>query len=198
MGTWWRICDVDSQTLGKQAKNPAFKKPETFADYREMLEKMEGKIDAVTVSTPDHHHAIASSMAMKMGLGVYCQKPLTHSVWEARELQRLAKEHGVATQMGNQGTSFDGLRRAAALLKSGYLGEIKEAHIFTNRPVWEQGGPRPNADPVPENIDWDLWIGPAPMRPYANGVYHDFAWRGWWDFGTGALGDMACHTFNMP
>jgi len=192
------ICDVDSQTLGKQSKNPVFKDPETFTDYREMFEKMGDQIDAVTISTPDHHHATAASIAMKMGKAVFCQKPLTHSVWEARELQRLAKEHNVPTQMGNQGTAHDGLRRAAALLKSGYLGEIKEAHIFTNRPVWEQGGPRPEPSPVPENLDWDVWIGPAPMRPYAKGAYHDFAWRGWWDFGTGALGDMACHTFNMP
>lgn len=192
------ICDVDSQTLGKQSKNPAFKKPETFSDYRVMLEKLGDRIDAVTVSTPDHHHATAASMAMKMGKAVFCQKPLTHSVWEARELQRLAKEHDVPTQMGNQGTATDGLRRAAALIKSGYLGQITEAHIFTNRPVWEQGGPRPAPAPVPENLDWEQWIGPAPMRPYAKGAYHDFAWRGWWDFGTGALGDMACHTFNMP
>lgn len=192
------ICDVDEQTLGKQSKNPAFKQPETFRDYREMLEKMAGKIDAVTISTPDHHHAIAASMAMNMGKAIYCQKPLTHSVWEARQLQEIARKNNVATQMGNQGTAKDGLRRAAALLKSGYLGAIKEAHIFTNRPVWEQGGPRPMPSDVPETLDWDLWIGPAPMRPYAKGAYHDFAWRGWWDFGTGALGDMACHTFNMP
>jgi predicted dehydrogenase len=192
------LCDVDEEFLGKQSKNPAFKDPELFKDYREMFEKAADKFDAVTITTPDHHHYAIASMAMKAGKAVFCQKPLTHSVWEARELQRLAKEHDLPTQMGNQGTSHDGLRRAAALLKSGYLGEIKEAHIFTNRPVWEQGGSRPAPKEPPAHLDWDLWIGPAPMRPYADGVYHPFAWRGWWDFGTGALGDMACHTFNMP
>lgn len=192
------ICDVDDAKLQKAARNPRFKKPETFRDYREMLEKMDGKIDAVTISTPDHHHYLAAASAMKRGLACFCQKPLTHSVWEARELQNIAREMNVPTMMGNQGTSYGGLRKAAALLKSGHLGTIKEAHIFTNRPVWEQGVARPEPSEVPANLDWDLWLGPAPERPYANGVYHPFAWRGWWDFGTGALGDMACHTFNMP
>ena len=191
------LCDVDSDTLEKAAKNPAFKKPETFRDYREMLEKLGDKIDGVTVSTPDHNHYPATAMALKKGIACYTQKPLTHSVWEARRLAELAKEHDVPTQMGNQGTANDGLRHAAALMKKGILGNVTEAHIFTDRPIWEQGQPRPEPADVPKNLDWDLWIGPAPMRPYAKG-YHDFAWRGWWDFGTGALGDMACHTFNMP
>lgn len=198
MGDVIALCDVDSDTLEKAAKNPAFKKPETFADYREMYDKMGDKIDAVTISTPDHNHYPATAIALKRKIACYTQKPLTHSVWEARELANLARENSVPTQMGNQGTANDGLRHASALIKQGILGNITEAHVFTNRPIWEQGGPRPEPSPVPDNLDWDLWIGPAPMRPYAKGAYHDFAWRGWWDFGTGALGDMACHTFNMP
>ncbi len=192
------LCDIDAQTLSKAAKNPKFKSPVTFADYREMLDKMDGKLDAVTISCPDHSHYPATAKALKMGIACYTQKPLTHSVWEARRLAELAAEHDVPTQMGNQGTANDGLREAAAIMRAGHLGTGTEAHIFTNRPVWEQGNPRPPSVAVPEHIDWDLWLGPAPLRPYAKGVYHDFAWRGWWDFGTGALGDMACHTFNMP
>ncbi len=192
------LCDVDADTLAKAAKNPAFKSPQTFRDYREMLETLGDKIDGVTVSTPDHNHAPATAMALRKGIACYTQKPLTHSVWEARRLAELAQEFDVPTQMGNQGTANRGLRQAAAIMKGGHLGNVTEAHVFTNRPIWEQGLPRPKPDPVPENLDWDLWIGPAPMRPFAKGAYHDFAWRGWWDFGTGALGDMACHTFNMP
>jgi predicted dehydrogenase len=192
------LCDVDAQTLAKASKNPAFKSPKTFADYRELLDQLGDQIDAVTVSCPDHNHAPASAIALKRGIACFTQKPLTHSVWEARRLAELAAAHHVPTSMGNQGTANDGLRQAAALMKAGHLGNVTEAHIFTNRPVWEQGGPRPPSKPVPDHLSWDLWLGPAPLRPYAEGVYHDFAWRGWWDFGTGALGDMACHTFNMP
>lgn len=191
------ICDIDDRTLAKTAKRPGFENAQTFNDFREMLEKAGENIDAVTVSTPDHTHAPAAAMAMKMGKACFCQKPLTHTVWEARRLQEIASETGVKTMMGNQGTSYDGLRHAAALLKGGHIGRVKEAHIFTNRPVWPQGGPRPEPAPAPPHVHWDLWLGPAPERPFAPG-YHPFAWRGWWDFGTGALGDMACHTFNMP
>ncbi len=191
------MCDIDDKTLEKTAVRPGFTEAEKFNDFREMLDKMGDKIDAVTVSTPDHTHAPATAMAMKMGKHCYTQKPLTHTVWEARRLQEIAKESGVKTQMGNQGTSTDGLRKAAALLKSGILGRIQEAHIFTNRPIWPQGGPRPEAAEAPPSVHWDLWLATAPERPFAPG-YHPFAWRGWWDFGTGALGDMACHTFNMP
>ncbi|TWT57301.1 putative oxidoreductase YdgJ [Thalassoglobus neptunius] len=191
------ICDVDDRTLTKAGVRPGFKEAEKFNDFREMLDKMGDKIDAVTISTPDHTHAPAAAMAMKMGKACFCQKPLTHTVWEARRLQEIAEETGVATMMGNQGTSYDGLRRAAALLKAGKIGRVKEAHIFTNRPIWPQGGPRPEPQQAPPHVHWDLWLSAAPERPYADG-YHPFAWRGWWDFGTGALGDMACHTFNMP
>ncbi|QDT33746.1 Gfo/Idh/MocA family protein [Thalassoglobus polymorphus] len=192
------ICDVDDRTLAKTGNRPGFKEAERFNDFREMLDKMGSKIDAVTVSTPDHTHAPAAAMAMKMGKACFCQKPLTHSVWEARRLVEIADDKGVKTMMGNQGTARDGLRHAAELLKAGKIGRIKEAHIFTNRPVWPQGGPRPEATTPPPNLHWNLWLGAAPERPYGEGAYHDFAWRGWWDFGTGALGDMACHTFNMP
>ncbi|HEU4751648.1 MAG TPA: Gfo/Idh/MocA family oxidoreductase, partial [Armatimonadota bacterium] len=168
-----------------------------YTDFRKLLEEMGKSIDAVTVSTPDHTHAPAAAMAMKMGKHCFCQKPLTHSIWEARRLAEIARDKKVATQMGNQGTAGDTLRKSAALVRNGVLGKIKEVHVWTNRPIWDQGGPRPEPSPVPENVHWDLWLGPAPERPYAKG-YHPFGWRGYWDFGTGALGDMACHTFNMP
>ncbi|HLJ11836.1 MAG TPA: Gfo/Idh/MocA family oxidoreductase [Planctomycetaceae bacterium] len=191
------ICDIDDARLDNAATKK-FPSAQRFNDYRKMLEEIGKNIDAVTVSTPDHHHAFASIMAMKMGKACFCQKPLTHSVSEARLMAQVAREMRVATQMGNQGTADDSLRKAAAVVKGGHLGTIKEVHVWTDRPKWPQGGDRPKpAEKVPETVHWDLFIGPAPFREYADG-YHPFAWRGWWDFGTGALGDMACHTFNMP
>jgi predicted dehydrogenase len=189
------ICDTDEKRLeGVKGK---FADAKAFTDFREMLNQMGDKIDAVTVSTPDHTHAPAALMAMRMGKHCFTQKPLTHSIYEARLLGKVAKEKKVATQMGNQGTAGEGLRKGAALMKSGALGKIKEVHIWTNRPIWPQGGDRnPPKDP-PDFLKWDLWLAVAPKRPYADG-YHPFAWRGWWDFGTGALGDMACHTVNLP
>jgi len=133
---------------------------------------------------------------MRMGKHCFCQKPLTRTIYEARLMGQVAREKNVATQMGNQGTAASDLRRAAAWLRAGVLGTVKEVHVWTNRPIWPQGGPRPEPAECPENLDWDLWLGPAPNRPYGPG-YHPFAWRGWWDFGTGALGDMACHEINM-
>ncbi len=189
------ICDVDALRLKGAGRK--FKVNDTFVDFREMLDKMGDKIDAVNVSTPDHTHAPAAVMAMEMGKHCFCQKPLTHSISEARLLAQLAVKNNVQTQMGNQGTSNDGLREAAALIKAGALGTVKEVHVWTNRPIWPQGGARPKAGPMPKHVDWDLWLGPAPERPYAPG-YHPFRWRGYWDFGTGALGDMACHILNMP
>jgi predicted dehydrogenase len=189
------ICDVDDKTLEKAAERfPGAKK---YNDFRKMLDEMGKSIDAVTVSTPDHCHAAASAMAMRMGKACFTQKPLTHTLYEARKLAEIAREKKVATQMGNQGTANDTLRKAAALLRAGVVGNVKEVHVWTNRPIWPQGGDRPKEGEVPAHVHWDLWLGPAPYRPYANG-YHPFAWRGWWDFGTGALGDMACHTLNMP
>lgn len=189
------ICDVDEQTLFKMGQR--FPNAKQYTDYRKMLEEMGKEIDAVTVSTPDHSHAPAAAMAMLMGKHCFCQKPLTHSLYEARRLVEIAKKMKVATQMGNQGTADSSARKNAWLIREGVLGEVKELHVWTNRPVWPQGIARPVAKTPPDNLKWDLWLGPAPERPYGDG-YHTFAWRGWWDFGTGALGDMACHTVNMP
>jgi hypothetical protein len=196
-GTIVALCDVDEKTLkGKAQKYPQAK---LYRDFRKMLTEMDKSIDAVTVSTPDHVHGVASVMAMKMGKHVYCQKPLTQTVYEARLMRELSKSKKLATQMGNQGSAGDGLRRAVEVIQAGVLGPVRQLHVWSNRPIWPQGIDRPaGQDPVPPHLDWDLWIGPAPMRPYKNGVYHTFAWRGWYDFGTGALGDMACHTVNMP
>jgi predicted dehydrogenase len=186
---------VDDRTLNKVGD--AHPKAKKFNDFRKMLEEMKGSIDAVTVSTPDHCHAAAAAMAMRLGKACFCQKPLTHSIYEARKLGEIARETKVATQMGNQGTANNTLRKAAAVARAGAIGNVKEVHVWTNRPIWPQGGDRPKPQEVPSHLHWDLWIGPAPFRPYGDG-YHPFAWRGWWDFGTGALGDMACHTVNMP
>lgn len=191
------ICDIDDARL-ENAGSKKFPQAKRFNDYRKLFDEVEKNIDAVTVSTPDHSHACASAMAMLRGKGCFTQKPLTHSVYEARYLADLARRMQVPTQMGNQGTANDALRKAAKLIQNGIVGTVKEVHVWTNRPVWPQGGDRPEPEAqIPENVHWDLFIGPAPFRPYAPG-YHPFAWRGWWDFGTGALGDMACHTFNMP
>jgi predicted dehydrogenase len=189
------ICDIDDRKLNAAGKK--FEGAKKYNDFRKMLDEMGSSIDAVTVSTPDHCHAVVAAMAMDMGKHCFCQKPLTHSIWEARRLGEIAREKKVATQMGNQGTANDSLRRAAAMIKSGVLGTVAEVHVWTNRPIWKQGVKRPDPIEVPSPIHWEEWLGPAPYRPYGDG-YHPFSWRGWWDFGTGALGDMACHTVNMP
>jgi hypothetical protein len=191
------LCDVDENTLKRKAQK--YPKAALYRDFRKMLAAMEKSIDAVTVSTPDHVHGVACIMAMNMGKHIYCQKPLTQNVQEARTMRQLAKDKKLATQMGNQGSAGSGLRRAVEVIQAGVLGDVRELHVWSNRPVWPQGLNRPEGeDPVPANLDWDLWLGPAALRPYKNGVYHAFNWRGWYDFGTGALGDMACHTVNMP
>ena len=191
------LCDVDDNPLRKMAeKYPSAK---TFKDFRKMLEEMDGEIDAVTVSTPDHVHGVAGIMAMKMGKHIYCQKPLTQTVWESRIMRELAVEKKLATQMGNQGSAAPGLRRAVELIQAGIIGNPLELHVWSNRPIWPQGFDRPpGEDPVPEGLDGDLWLGPAEHRPFKKDIYHAFKWRGWNDFGTGALGDMACHGVNMP
>ena len=191
------ICDIDDNRLDGATKH--YPKAQKFSDYRKLLDKMGKSLDAVTVSTPDHTHAPASIRAMKLGLHCFCQKPLTHSVYEARQMAEIAAEKKLATQMGNQGTANSSLREASAIIKSGVLGTIKEIHVWTNRPGghWTQGVRRPKPADPPKTLHWDLWLGAAPYRPFGAG-YHPFKWRGWWDFGTGALGDMACHTFNMP
>lgn len=201
------LCDVDAGTLNKkdqQFKDRAAKENRTYSaklykDWRKMFDELGKSIDAVTISTPDHVHGVSGITALRMGKHVYCQKPLTQNVWEAREMRRLANEKKVATQMGNQGSAGDGLRRAVEVIQAGVIGAPKELHVWSNRPIWPQGLARPQGeDAVPEGLDWDLWLGPAAFRPFKKGVYHTFAWRGWYDFGTGALGDMACHTVNMP
>lgn len=190
------LCDVDEAHAAGQIKK--YPKARFYRDWRKMLEQ-EKSLDAVIVSTPDHLHGIVAATAIRMGKHVYCQKPLTQTVYEARLLRRLAREYGVVTQMGNQGSAEDGLRRAVECIQAGLIGQVREVHVWSNRPIWPQGMDRPpGEDPVPPTLDWDLWLGPAPWRPYKRDVYHPFNWRGWQDFGTGALGDMACHTANMP
>jgi hypothetical protein len=191
------LCDVDRNTMNRKAKK--FPKAKQYQDFRKLLEEMENQIDAVTVSTPDHCHGVAAITAMAMGKHAYVQKPLAQTVWESRIMRNLAREKKLATQMGNQGSANEGLRRGVEVIHAGAIGKPQELHVWTNRPVWPQGVDRPkNSDPVPGHLDWDLWLGPALPRPYKAGVYHTFKWRGWFDFGTGALGDMACHTVNMP
>jgi predicted dehydrogenase len=188
------LCDIDENTLSKKAEK--FPDAKKFFDYREMLAEMGDRIDAVTVSTADHTHAPAAAMAMRMGKHAFVQKPLTWSIEEARILRKLAADKRLCTQMGNQGTAADGLRSTAELLMAEALGPVKEIHVWTNRPIWPQGIPRPKETPeVPKNLHWDQFLGASPERPY-NPAYTPFNWRGWLDWGTGALGDMACHTIN--
>jgi predicted dehydrogenase len=191
------ICDVDVRERAKAMAE--FPSASSFEDYRQMLELMKGQMDAVVISTPDHNHAVASALAMRQGLHCYTEKPLTRTIWEARQLARIAREKRVATQMGNQSTASTPMRKAAALIKAGTFGKVKEVHLWTDRAAgwWPQGVGRPNPSPQPKYLDWNLWLGPRPERPYAEG-YCPFVWRGFWDFGTGALGDMGCHIFNMP
>jgi predicted dehydrogenase len=194
------VCDIDEKRAAENFER--FKDAKRFYDYRKLLEEMGPKIDAVVVSTPDHHHAVAAVTAMRIGKHVYCQKPLTHSVWEARLMRETAREKGVCTQMGNQGTADPGFRRGVEVLRAGTIGEVMEVHIWTNRPFkyWKQAPDivaRPTATPgIPNHVHWYEFLGPAPDRPY-NPIYHPHDWRGWWDFGTGSLGDMACHTANL-
>jgi len=189
------FCDVDSarqKEIGEKFPNA-----KTYQDYRKMLDVHKNDIDAVTVGVPDHHHYPATILAMQMGKHCYTQKPLTHTVWEARQLAEAAKKYKVATQMGNQGHANEGWRLLTEWYKAGALGQIKVVHTWTNRPVWPQGIKTPEgSDPVPETLDWDVWLGPAPKRAFKKDVYHPFKWRGWWDFGCGSLGDMGCHTMD--
>ena len=193
------ICDVDENTLGSAEKT--YPDAKVYTDWRKMLEQKD--IDAVTVSTPDHMHAPAAVAAMALGKHVYVQKPLAHTVYEARQMRLLAKKFGVVTQMGNQGHSGTGYLTLVRLIQQGAIGKVTEAHAWSNRPIWPQGVPRPKkSEPVPKHLHWDNWVGVAPFRPFVGpqedskrnrGVYHPFNWRGWLDFGVGALGDMGCH-----
>ncbi|MAG86334.1 MAG: oxidoreductase, partial [Flavobacteriaceae bacterium] len=185
------LADVDwKYAAGTFNRYPKAKK---YKDYRKMFDDMSKDIDAVVIATPDHTHAITAADSMKLGKHVYLQKPLTHSIYESRYLTQLAKETGVATQMGNQGHSGEGTRLFAEWIQNGEIGDPIEAHSWTNRPIWPQGLERPKEQPpVPATLDWDLFIGPANYRPY-HPSYTPWNWRAWWDFGTGALGDMGCH-----
>lgn len=183
------ICDIDAGRLAKAAKR--FPDAKTFTDWRELLQMEE--LDAVTVSTPDHTHAPATMTAIRRGLHVYCQKPLTHTVWEARQIGLAAAKHDVVTQMGTQGRSTAASMITVELLRRKAIGRIRQIHLWTNRPIWPQGLERPPSKPVPNGIDWDTWIGAAPFRDYHDHL-HGFKWRGWLDFGTGALGDIGCHS----
>lgn len=190
------LCDVDdAKAAGSFKRHPKAKR---YRDFRVMLDKQKD-IDAVVVSTPDHTHAVASMMAIKMGKHVYCEKPLTRTVQEARALTQAAREAKVATQMGNQGMAFEGNRLINEWIADGAIGTVREVHAWSDRPThggklfWAQGIERPADTPdVPDTLDWDLWLGPAPYRPY-HPAYAPFVWRGWWDFGSGGLGDMGIH-----
>ncbi|MDA3823796.1 MAG: Gfo/Idh/MocA family oxidoreductase, partial [Bacteroidales bacterium] len=185
------LCDVDWSYSAETFKEyPGAKQ---FKDYRKMFDTMSSEIDAVVVATPDHAHAMIAMAAMSLGKHVYVQKPLTHTVYESRMLRLKAKEYGLATQMGNQGNSNEGVRTICDWLWNGAIGSVERVHAWTNRPIWPQGLERPTEKmKVPKTLDWDLFIGPAKMRPYHE-AYTPWNWRGWWDYGTGALGDMACH-----
>ncbi len=195
------LCDVDWRHAGGTFKR--FPKAKKYKDYRKMLDEEDKNIDAVVVATPDHIHAIASMAAIKRDKHVYCEKPLTHSVYEARKVAEAAREHKVATQMGNQGQASEATRRISEFIWDGAIGKVDEVHVWTDRPMrgllntyWPQGVDRPAETPTPpDTLDWDLWLGPAPASPY-NPAYAPFKWRGWWDFGTGALGDIGCHSMD--
>lgn len=199
------MCDVDDMQIAnflKSDKNKPqhiemFNKANKYRDFRIMLEK-EKNIDAITVTTPDHTHTVIAMMAIKMGKHVFVQKPLTHTIKEARMLAKAAKKANIVTQMGNQGHAGEGGRLINEWIWDGAIGDVREVHAFTNRPIWPQGIEAPKEIPsVPSSLDWNLWLGPAPFRPY-HPAYAPFSWRGWWDFGTGALGDMGAHILDHP
>lgn len=185
------LCDVDDRQSIKSRER--FPKAKYYKDFREMLDKEKNNIDACSISTPDNTHFVATLAAMQLGKHVYTQKPLTHDIYEARMLTEAAKKYKVVTQMGNQGGSGDGVRQAKEMYDAGMIGDIVNAYAWTNRPVWPQGIPTPTGKyDIPKELDWNLWLGPAKEIDY-NPAYLPFNWRGWWAFGTGALGDMACH-----
>lgn len=189
------LCDVDDNKAAKALET--YPSARTYRDYRKMLDKQK-EIDAVVIATPDHTHAVIAMEAIKRGKHVYVQKPLTHSIYEARMLTEAARKYNVATQMGNQGRSGEGIRQVKEWIEDGAIGQVREVHVWTNRPIWPQGIGRPKkTPPVPTTFDWDLWLGPAPYRAY-NPAYAPFKWRAWLDFGTGALGDMGCHLIDVP
>ncbi|OVE74489.1 hypothetical protein BVX94_00130 [bacterium B17] len=195
------LCDVDWRFVSEKndwGPNPLKQFPgaKLYNDYRKMLREMGDKIDAVTISTPDHMHFPPAMMAIEMGKHVFVQKPLTHTIEEARLLTAAARKHGVITVMGNQGHCSEGIRLAKEWFQQGFLGDVREVHIWHRTPEWKQGFKKmPPPEEAPKHFDWNLWLGVAPKRPFSHG-YHPNTWRAWWDFGTGALGDMGCHMFD--
>lgn len=190
------LCDVDDVSAADTRKK--FPQAKYYKDYREMLSKESKTIDAVSVSTPDHMHAVAAMAAMQLHKHVYVQKPLTHDIYVARMLTEAAHRYKVVTQMGNQGASGDGVRRLVEWYRAGLLGDVHTVYCYTDRPIWPQGIDRPkSASPIPSTLDYDLWLGTAPQKNYFDGLL-PLNWRGWWDYGTGALGDMACHIMAPP
>ena len=194
------LCDVDSRQIDASRKQhgEAAAKAAAYTDYRRLFEK-ESSLDAVVIATPDHWHAPICRAAMQAGKHVYCEKPLTHTLGEARQLREMTRSAKVVTQTGNQGSASPGLRRSLELIGAGLFGEIRDVHVWHPRHSWPSGIARPDgSDPVPDGLDWDFWLGPAPVRPYKSGIYHPAQWRGWYDFGNGSLGDFCCHGFNLP
>jgi len=190
------LCDVDDRRAAASVK--AFPKAKYYKDWRELLDKEHKNFDAVSVSTPDHNHAIQALAAMQLGKHVYVQKPLTHDIYEARILTAAAKKYKVVTQMGNQGASNDGPRQMKEWYEAGLIGDVHTVYAWTNRPVWPQGIPWPDKKAeIPKELDWNLWLGTAPEKDYVDKLV-PFNWRGWWDYGTGALGDMGCHLIEAP
>lgn len=190
------LCDVDDRRCVETRER--FPQAKYYKDWREMLDKEGRHIDAVSVSTPDHNHAVQAMAAMKMGKHVYVQKPMTHDIYEARELTKAAKKYKVVTQMGNQGASGDGVRQLVEWYDAGIIGNVHTVKCWTNRPVWPQGIPWPAKKPaVPAGLDWDLWLGTAPYTEYVDDLIPG-SWRGWWPYGTGALGDLGCHLMEAP
>ncbi len=190
------LCDVDDRRAEKTRK--AFPKAPYYRDFREMLDREGAHIDAVMVSSPDHMHAVQALECMRRGKHVYCEKPLTHDIYEARILTRAAKKYKLVTQMGNQGSSGDDTRYVESWIQNGLIGDVGKVHVWTNRPGWPQGIPKPaQSNPIPPEVDWDLWLGTAPFTEYYEG-YLPGKWRGWVDYGTGALGDMGCHFIDVP
>jgi len=190
------LCDVDDRRAAASVKN--FPKAQYFKDYREMLDKEAKNIDAVVVSTPDHNHAMIAMAAMQLGKHVYVEKPLSHDIYEARQLTLAAQRYKVVTQMGNQGASGDGVRKLKDWVDAGVIGKVKSVYCWTDRPSWPQGimWPTTTAE-VPKELDWNLWLGSAQEKPFVDKLV-PFNWRGWWDFGTGAIGDMGCHLVEVP
>ena len=190
------LCDVDDrQSVDGRKRWP---KAPYYKDFRQMLEKENKNIDAVIVTTPDHMHFVQAMAVMQMGKHVYCEKPLTHDIYEARMLTRAAAKYKVVTQMGNQGSSGDDTRLIETWVQDGLIGDVHTVHVWTNRPTWPQGVPAPKGKhSIPKELDWELWLGTAPARDY-NPAYLPAIWRGWVDFGTGSLGDMGCHFIDVP